>query len=382
MFSKVNKVSAILIAVTIVAALLAYFVKPQAPMSELVSPKQELPNYQMHLPGDTTLANRVTKSYGIALVLVSTPFTQKNVIALDSIRSWAREKFQTEPDFLHPVALEPINERRHTFIEAFTYNLFTAPRYMLEDLAGQFLQGQIARFHDTRAYASFRQSYFDLFGWDADAAALLARYQSDKALLAEPVVLWAAFWFAALAAAAVYLIRSKRSQTYMRLQTVLYSTWFLLAFGYIARAWIENRVSVLCSAVICAAIALYLKYPFTIKVESTSGQVILKTRLLDVTQIVLAAWLSYSLFAIQVFTWTKTSAMDDPDPLTLLICCISGNFVHDPFMTKKIVARVVALVWLFVSIWAARQTLAQDQIEAEEKLASLNNPLALSRWEK
>lgn len=371
-----------MIAVTIVAALLAYFVKPQAPLTELVSPQQELPDYQMHLPGDTTLANRVTKSYGIALVLVSTPFTQKNVVALDSIRSWAREKFQTEPDFLHPVSLEPINERRHTFIEAFTYNLFTAPRYLLEDLAGQFLQGQIARFHATRAYASFRQSYFDLFGWDSDAAALLARYQSDKALLAEPVVLWASFWLAAFFAAAFYLFRAKRSQKFMRLETVLYSAWFLLAFSYIARAWIENRVSVLVSAVVCAAIALYLKYPFTVKVESTSGSVIIKMCLLDVNQIVLAAWLTYSMFAIQVFTWAKTGAMDDPDPLTLLICCVSGNFIHDPFMTKKIVARVVALLWLCVSIWAARQTLAQDQIEAEEKLASLNNPLALSRWEK
>ena len=366
-----------LVALTVVVALLAYFVKPRPPLTELVTPGQELPQSQMSYPGDATLANRVAKSYGIALVLIQSPFTQKNVMALESVREWARDRFQREPDFLHPVSLQPINERRHTFIEAFTYNLFTAPRYFLEDLAGQFLQMRIASFHDSKAYTSFRTSYFDLFGWDYDAAALLARYQSDKADQAEDVLLWSVLWAGLIVYGAITLAMTKRQERLPKLQRLLSYLWLLLSFCYLGRAWIENKVSVLVSAFICALIGFYLRFPFVVKRISdnqTSEEriALFKTPFLT-SQVALSAWLTYSLFAIQIMTWIKTSVLDDPDALTLLICGMSGNFLHDPFIFKKNIGRVVGIFWILVSFWAARlaRPNAQAEMEAEEQLASL-----------
>jgi hypothetical protein len=377
MRTEKNMIARALVVITVVVALLAYFVKPKPPLAELVTPAQELPHSQMSYPGASTLANRVAKSYGIALVLIQSPYTQKNVMALESIREWARDRFQHEPDFLQPVSLQPINERRHTFIEAYTYNLFTAPRYFLEDLAGQFLQWRISAFHDSKAYISFRSSYFDLFGWDYDAAALLARYQSDKADVSEDVLLWATFWAALVLYGVVALILAKKQERFSKLQRLLSYLWLLLSFCYLGRAWVENKVSVLVSSVICAFLGLYLRFPFAIKrvtdKETNEERLSLFKVPFQASQVALSAWLTYSLFAIQILTWIKTSILEDPDALTLLICGFSGNFLHDPFSAKRFIGRLVGIIWIIVSFWAVRmcRTNAQAEIEAEEQLASL-----------
>src|SRR5262250_2873625 len=150
-----RKAAYLLIAVIALVVILAYFGRPRPPLLEIVTPRQELPNFQEHYPGDSGLADRVAKSYGLALVLFQSPYTEKNLIALESLRSWARERFQKQPDFLHPFSLEPSDEPRETVVESFFYNLFASPLYWLEERVGDLLKVQVANFHQTRAYASF-----------------------------------------------------------------------------------------------------------------------------------------------------------------------------------------------------------------------------------
>jgi hypothetical protein len=139
-----------------VATLLAYFVRPKAPNLEFVSPRQELPEFEERLPGDTSLSQRVASSYGLALVLVQSPYTQENVIALDALRGWARQQFHTNPDFLHPLTLESDFSPHQTVIGSLLYNLTASVRYPLEGAVSQLVKVQIARFHETNAYHSIR----------------------------------------------------------------------------------------------------------------------------------------------------------------------------------------------------------------------------------
>jgi len=375
MLSTKRKAAIGIIALTVVSALLAYFAKPHPPLLEMVSPQQELPDYQAHYPGDTSLANRLSKSYGLAMVLIQSPYTENNVIALEAIRSWGRTQFQKEPDFLHPVSLEYPNPRRHSFIEAFFFNLFTAPRYFLEEQIGNLISLRIADFHNASEYGSFRTSYFELFGVDEDSAALLARYQTEKGKLAVGVVLWSLVWLIAFVVGLVYLITGSAKTRFERLQHVLAWMWLLLAPCYLARAYIENSVATLVSAIVSAIIGIYLRFPFIIRIEDRGALRIYATTM-NSKRITFAAWLSYSLMAIQVLTWLKTESLIDPDPISLLIAAVTGNFVHDPVAEEKVIGRIIALVWVAISVWSAREINrdAKAAFEAEEQLAALKGP--------
>ncbi len=370
-----RKVATAVIALTVLSALLAYFVKPHPPLLEMVSPQQELPDYKAHYPGDTSLANRLSKSYGLAMVLIQSPYTENNVIALEAIRSWGREQFQKEPDFLHPVSLEYPNPRRHSFIEAFFFNLFTSPRYFLEEQMGNLISWRIADFHNSSEYTSFRTSYFETFGVDADSAALLARYQTDKGKMAVGVVLWSLMWLIAFFVGLIYLITGSAKTRFERLQRVIAFLWLLLAPCYLARAYIENSVATLVSALVSAIIGLYLRFPFIIKIEDRGALRVYATTM-NSKRVTFAAWMSYSLLAIQILTWLKTESLIDPDPISLLIAAATGNFVHDPIAEEKIIGRIIAFGWVVISIWAGSEINrdAKAAFEAEEKLASLKGP--------
>lgn len=362
------------IAIVVISVLLAYFGRPKPPRLELVSPRQELSDYEAKYPGDTKLADRVAKSYGLALVLVESPYTDRNVIALEAIRSWARERFQTEPDFLHPVSLESTTEPRETIIDAFFYNLFAQGRYWLEGLAGQCLSQQIDEFHHTSAYRSFRNAYFDLFGVDADAAALLARYQTEKAKLAVGVIFWCWLWIVAIVVGAISLFCSK--SRFDRLQDILVGGWLIAGISYLVIGWMDGQVSVFASALVCLAIGMYLRFPFMLTRDEQEN---IKLRLITLGSnwIALASWLTFSLVAVQVLTWIRMGTPNEPDPITLLLSSMTGNFLQDPALGKRIILRWTGAVWLILGVWTAFQLRrdARNARELEEGLASLKGPL-------
>src|SRR5262249_21383085 len=116
MSSRTKKLIYLLVGIMMASALLAYFARPRPPRLELVSPKQEYPDYSDAYPNTTGLSERLTQSYNLAVVLVHSPYTERNVEALDAVRSWARQRFQEQPDFLRPIGPEVTPEHRHTVV--------------------------------------------------------------------------------------------------------------------------------------------------------------------------------------------------------------------------------------------------------------------------
>lgn len=365
----------VLVAVILASALLSYFVRPKAPVLEIVSPRQELPDFTERYPGDTTLAERVSKSYGIALVLMQSPYTERNVMALDALRSWAQENFRARPDFLHPVVLKVKGEPHHTVVDAVCFNLFAQLRYWAEELTGQFLSARISEFHDSTAYNSFRTAYFDLFGFDGDAATLLARYQSDRAKLAIPVILWTVLWTILIALGLIRLSLSK--SRYDTLQSLLSAFWLVMAGIYMFLAWNENQLPFLVTSLLSLAAGLFLKYPYVISLEPQSGLVQAKKLNIGSHWIALILWASFSLIAVQIFTWIRMGTPADPDPVTMLLSSLSGNFLYDPVTGKKNVLRIFGAIWIAAGLWTATQLKgdARAARRLEEELASLKGPL-------
>lgn len=352
----------------IVASLLSYFVKPKAPITDLVTPAQELPGYAAQYPGDSSLAKRVLTSYGLAFVLFETPYSGANVRALENVRSWGREKFQAAPDFLHPVSIRPEKEPNDTVIGALGYNLFAGLRYTAESCIGEFIKSRIAEFHQTTAYASFSTAFFDVFGKDSESATLLARYQSDKAKGAIDSVLWSLLWTVGTICCALYVLVSPRRQRFDRIRHVLIAAWTTASISYAITAWMVNSIPAFTSALVSTALAIYFAKPFMLLTREDSS---LKVAFITLSSrwIALSFWASYSAMAILVLTWIRCSVPDSQDPVTMLLSALSGNFLYDPEDGKRLIARALGIVWVCVSVWAFTQrdkdARISDQLEAE-----------------
>lgn len=349
----------------------SYFAKPHEPNVEIVSYIQELPDPKKDYPKDSGLAERISRSYGLALVLVISEYTQRNAMALDSIRGWARQQFQKDAGFLHNMQFEPMATRHVSIIESVCYNLLAAPSYALQEAALNFVRDQIAAFHTTNAYLRFRSDYFDSFGLDKESALLLARYQSDKARLAVDVLLSSAFWLAVFIIGAILALRAKPGVRSTRAQRVLAYFWVIMAVYYLCSAWSQNQVVLLISAWVCGWIGFYIRRPLAISLGDDKG---LSFKLLTPSRslVALAYWITFSLIAIQVMTWIKSGTLISPDPITLLISSFSGNFLYDPISAKKTISQVVGIIWIVVSLWVFREiTVGLPSAEVEQELASL-----------
>lgn len=358
------------IVILVAASLLSYFVKPHSHLGQLVSPEQELPGFAAVYPGDSTLAKRVTNSYGLAMILMGGPYTVTNERALENIRSWAQNKFETSPDFLHPVSMRNEQEPNDTVIGALGYNLFANIRFSLESAVGSFLRSRISDFHNDPAYESFSNSYFNMYGKDAEAATLLARYQSDKAKSAIDVILWTLAWTATLGFSAFHVASSERRQRFESIRRSLVMTWGLAAIGYGCSAWMANSIPAFMSALMSTAAACYFLKPFVLLTRQDSS---LKVYFIQLSSrwIALSVWASYSILAIAVLTWIRCTLPDNMDPVTLLLSGLSGNFLSDPEEGKHLIARIIGIVWLLTSLWAFLQkdkdASVNDELEAELK---------------
>lgn len=356
----------------VVACLLSYFVKPKAPMTELVTPDQELPGYEAQYPGDTSLSQRVMSSYGLAFVLFESPYTGTNVRALENVRSWARERFQAAPDFLHPVSIRPEQEPNDTVVGAIGYNLLGAIRYTAEGFVSNFLKDRIEDFHGTPAYNSFSTAFFEVYGKDSESATLLARYQSDKAKGSIHVVLWSAAWLISSILSLAYITFSPRAQRFDRIRKVLVALWGITALSYCITAWMSNSIPAFSSALLSALAAVYFCKPFVLLTRTDSS---LKVYFITLSSrwIALSVWGTFSAFAILILTWIRCTMPDTTDPVSLLLSALSGNFLYDPEEGKRLIARVIGGVWIAVSVWAFFQrdkdARVSDELEAE--LASL-----------
>jgi len=367
-----------LIALLSTAFGLSYFMRMHQSSTEIVSLKQELPDPDKKYPLDSGLADRISKSYGLALVLVISEYSQRNAVALDGIRTWAKQQYLKDAAFLHSEPIETAQVRHVSIIESLCYSLFSAPRNGLKDLSLDFVKNQVAKFHNTAAYLSFRDNYFDSFGLDREAALLLARYQSDKAKTTVNILLSCMFWSSLFCLCAAYTWRTKYGARSTRTQRLLAYYWIVLGAYYLNVAWSQNQVVLLVSAVVCGGAGQYLLHPFW--VDSTDGKGI-SFRLIELNRpvIICCVWITISLVAIQIMTWIKTGTLVDPDPLSLFLCSWTGNFLHDPASGKRSISHAVGIFWILSSLWAFREMIFGSQSrEIDEELALLNQTTPVS----
>jgi hypothetical protein len=367
---KHQKIASLAVAAVLLSVLLAYFGRPKPPLLELVTARQEMPGLAEHLPGSTALADRVTQS--VALILVRNPYAANNAVALESLRTWAAERFQRQPGFLHPIALETQPGTGQTLFDSLFYNLGAYAYYGLEEFVGNCLQSQIARFHETKAYNTFRTSYFDLFGTDADSATLLARYQTDRAKSAVDVIIWAVVWTISASAGLTYVLSGQPGTRFNRLRKTLSWQWLLLSGCYMVLAFSQNQVGTMVSSLVAAAFGLFLRKPTTISRQEGG---VLKVLLINIPSrwLAITLWVTLSLAAIQILTWIRVGTLSDPDPITLLLSSLTGNFLYDPAHGKVFIMRTAGLLWLAASAWAIAQSRrdAATAREAEKALAAL-----------
>jgi hypothetical protein len=371
--TKLQKIlTGCLVVLISIAFAMSYFSRPHDPNVEIVNALQELPDPSRNYPLDTGLAERISRSHGLALVLVISEFTQKNALALDSLRSWARQNYLRDAGFLHNDLPEPVNKHT-TIVESLCYSLFAAPSSALRESALNFVRDQIAEFHNTPAFEKFRSDYFDSFGLEMESALLLARYQSDKAKASVDVLLTAGFWIIVFVVGSVLALRSKPGVRTTRLQRILAYFYVIMAIYYLCSAWSQNQMVFLISAWILGWIGIYIRRPVYIELgEDKQG---LSFRVLTPSRSVIALgyWATFSLIAIQILTWIKTGSLMNPDPVSLLISCFTGNFLYDPTSAKKAISQAVGIAWILVSLWVFREvTVGAPAAEVEQELASLN----------
>lgn len=365
----------ILIALVSLTFVMSYLIKPRAAKVELVCETQELPDPKAHYSLASGLEARVSKSYGLALVLVISEFSQKNAVALEALRSWAHANFQHDPAFLHAVEAPSSQTEHNSLLDSFCYSLLAPPETILESGVLRVLKHQIASFHQTRAYQSFRADYFDCFGLDHESANMLARYQSERASLAVGVLLSCLYWIAALSIGIALHFRAHPAGRSTRWQRSLAFFWFALALFYIILSWVGNLVSVLVSSIVCVLAGLYLRRPIAVSFGDDKG---LNLRLLvpDREVLVGVTWVTATLVAVQILTWMHTGSMASPDPITLMISSLTGDFVHDPFRARRYIARIIGCLWLVSCMWAMGTIReARSRQNFDDKLAPINDSI-------
>ena len=367
---KYKLIAGFIVVMVAVSFAMSYWVRPHDPKVDIVSAQQELPDPRKEYPIDSGLEKRISTSYGLALVLVISEYSQRNAFALESLRAWALQHFQKDPGFLHNVHVDTSPNKHVSIIESLCYNLFAVPSTAVQEVALNFVRDQIADFHTTKAYLRFRSDYFDSFGLDRESAALLARYESDRARLAVDVLISSAFWVLAFVFGAALALRTKAGVRSIRSQKILSYFWILMGFYYMCSAWSQNQVVLLVSAWICGWIGIYLLRPVVLRLDGDKG-VSLSILSPSRSLMAVAYWITFTLIAIQVLTWVRTGTLISPDPLSLLISSFSGNFLYDPTSAKRTVAHVAGLAWIAVSLFVIhRITVAVPTAEVELELAS------------
>jgi hypothetical protein len=355
--------------VVLSAAFLSYFSKYTPDLTPTVDPAYELNAPELQTTVNPQFAEKLVAS-NIAMVLIHSDFSDENAVALDSLRSWAKDKFSQDKHYLHPVSVQ-VGERQNTVFSAFFANLFGPERGLLERGIKQFLGWRIDEFHNSDQYSSFRLDYYGLFGVDPEAATLLARYQEERAKLATETITGFLFVLLATVSCFAYYIRSR--QWISRARLTLSYGWFASSLLYLGCGWYSNEVSYVVSAMISAVLAVYLRYPLRISFDE-AGYLEIRNVEMSTKMVTGLCWVSLTLAGIQILTWIKTGSLISPDPVTLLISSLTGNFLHDPTAIKRHLIHAIGAIWLISTISTMyvlkRGVAATPELEAQ--LANLD----------
>ena len=353
------------VAMVLFSAMVALFFNPgqMAPV-KLKGITSELQRAEVKGRHDPAFADTVVDSTW-AMVLVHSEFSRKNAAGLEALRNWAKQQFIQDRQFLNPLEL-PHSLPNQTVGDSFFSCLFALPARALETAASSYTGSRMQQFYGTTAFQSFLVDYYDLFGVSEESARLLFRYQEDRAKQSTGVLITALL--SAVFLAGLSLLRAGSKISSLR---GLSSFWFGLGSFYCFNACTENSVAYLAGALFSLTAGIYLFRPF----KMTSGQ----DGLLSLTRfepsrrtLAVILWVSVTLLFIQIVNWIKGSILTEPDPITLLIGAISGNFIHDPSGVKRSVLEISGVAWLLLSmsVFYLYRRGGEPSLEVESELKS------------
>ena len=370
-----SRVTTIAVVLTVISFLTAYFIKPHPPTQEIVPAPASIVGTTKN-PNVPPLSVRIQKSFALALILVRSDFTLPNAAALEALRNWASKNFEQDANFLHPPSVDNETEASQSIIDSYAYSLLGTTRYFFESLMSDFLKNRIQDYQTSPSYLSMCVDYFGLFGYDLDSAQLLARYQSERAKDAVDPMLIGLLWLLLGAAAISYWMFGKPSTPFSRTQVVLAYGWLTLAVFYTVSAWVQNQISILISAVICCLIGLYLRRPIK-AVFGENRALSFELVSLSSTVLSLLTWVSISLLLIRIVSWINTGSLLHPDPITLFISGLRGDFFHDPVHVKRNMERIAALSWLAYTMWLLPRLSGEwtEDAAQDEPLRAIQKPL-------
>jgi hypothetical protein len=362
------------VAFTILSFVTGYFVKPHPSVFEALWPAGS----GVPKPAQARLlANRIARSYDEALILTRNPFTAPtDATSLEALRNWASKSFARDPNFLHPSSIEEDYAGSQSVIDSYAFSILASIRFAFEGLTAKFLAARIAAYHQTDSYRFFALDYMGLFGNDSEARQLLLQYESSRALDTIDPLLIALLWLVLCVIAVWYCVKAKSTRPSKRLQNVLAGGWLGLAIYYIIFASVQNQVSVFLAGIICSVVGLYLSCPVSAKYSEKTG-ISLEPIALSTPVVTLLGWLSISLLIIRLVCWIKTGSLSHPDPITLIVSGLKGDFLHDPVHVKRNLDRIFGLFWLCLTLWILPRLSGEWTAEAaqEEPLRAIQKPL-------
>lgn len=378
------RLSSIMVALVALICASSYIFKPRETMRQLVAPDKMIPHTRLEFPKDTSFSDAVMKSSTWGVVLMRSEYSNGNANALEAVRTWAAEQFHRDPRFLHPIIL-PTAGHNATFINSGAYSLFAAPYFALSDWVSQWMGGQIEMASNSPEFKAFREDYVGLFGNSNEAATLLARYQADRARSAVNPILCAIFFLLGCLAAPFGISRLGSLAFRWRIgqpgwQEAAVFSYFtaFLGVGYVAQALVLENTSAwsLTAALVSFGCAAYVLFP--LKVIADRSEVLIHRANIDEREVKIFAWLFLSALAVQALTWLKQGQLTSPDPITLIISAVSGDFIHEHLVVKRTLASAIAVVWslsfaYILSLIARRGTDSSEEVA--KKLAQLSSKM-------
>ncbi|MCA9802377.1 MAG: hypothetical protein KC777_10340 [Cyanobacteria bacterium HKST-UBA02] len=373
--NRLRRPGSIIVLLVLTACLLSFFGNPGGNLVRevIVDPAVELEATDLQEAFDAGFAERVLNS-SWAMVLIHSNFSDGNAVGLEALRNWAKEQLSRDKQFLHPLSI-PRRAPSATVFDALSTRLLGNLKTALDTKLSQFLAWRVGEFARTGAYQSFRVDYYELFGVSNESGTLLARYQDERARSSLGALTGALFWLLFGTVLTISYLRAREKQISPPAQRYLSYIWLAFSFFYLVLAWSGGNVGALAACLIAFVAGAYLRYPVR-PVQGREGEVTLSSLALTQRTCVVLAWLTFSLVGIQIVSWLRFSFLNEPDPLTLIICAMSGDFIHDPVNVKRTIVEILGVSWAIVTVWAAvtfkRGALPSSELETQlESLAMI-----------
>lgn len=370
---KDRRIPTVLLIVVCAIVGLAMVVKPHEPIKTLSDPAKLLES-PVGVIGDSSFAEKVVNGVSLGVVLHHSEYSAEHANALEALRTWAARQFHSDPRFLHPVIIaEPV--ANSTVLNSSAYSVFAAPYYAVSGMLSDFLSGRIAQYDKSASFTTFARDYFDYFGREPEAATLLARYQSDRAKAAVNPLMALLFLVLSLVAARAFVPRLFDKANWWRYPVnpegafaASCLAYGLFAYGsfYFAQSVVVEAVAgqSIAAGVLCLLSGLYVLFPVALFIDGE--QVLILRSGLSMSRVLCGAWIFASLVVVQLLTWLKQGVLTSPDPLTLLICGFSGDFLHEPTVAKRYMAMTVAVLWSLASTLVLRKLTAPAGVSTRE----------------